>query len=649
MSVQFGMWNFDERPVDPEDLSQVRRLLEPYGPDSETYICRNGLAVFFRAFHTTEESRREIQPQVFSLGNIIAWDGRLDNRRELAHELGDGSSQDSSDFRVVVGCFERWGTGAFGKLVGDWALSIWNPSDKLLLLAKDFIGSRQLYYSVDKSQVIWSTILDPFLAFAGKSFRLCEEYIAGWLASFPSACLTPYEGIRAVPPASYVAIRRDEVAIKEYWSFDAGRSIRYCSDHEYEEHFRTVFAQSVERRLRSDRPVLAELSGGLDSSSIVCIADTILAGGAKPTPRLDTISYYDDSEPNWDERPYFTEIEEKRGRTGCHIDLHPYPSFDSEFIGEAFASSPGSFGQRARAEREATAHMISGGMRVLLSGVGGDEFMGGVPTPIPELEDLLANGRFRLLANRLKTWALSKRRPWFHLFFEAARGFFPPYLTGVPEYKQPAPWLTPSFAKRQRLALRGYENRLKLFGSRPSFQENTLALEALRRQIGCSALAHDPPYEKRYPWVDRDLLEFIFAIPREQLIRPGQRRSLMRRALVNVVPQLVLNRERKAYVTRAPLAMISRDWSALMKLSGQLVSASLGMVDPRIFRSALEAARYESNFPLLALMRTLGVELWLKNLQDHGCLSGDAIISASSLLNPRNRSRDARLLLGEFS
>ena len=59
----------------------------------------------------------------------------------------------------------------------------------------------------------------------------------------------------------------------------------------------------------------------MDSSAIVCMADTIIARGATETPRLDTVSYYDDSEPNWNERPYFTKVEEKRGRTGCHIDI----------------------------------------------------------------------------------------------------------------------------------------------------------------------------------------------------------------------------------------------------------------------------------------------------------------------------------------
>jgi len=81
----------------------------------------------------------------------------------------------------------------------------------------------------------------------------------------------------------------------------------------------------------------------------------------------------------------------------------------------------------------------------------------------------------------------------------------------------------------------------------------------LRRQLACSALPTRPAYELRYPFLDRELLEFLFAIPREQLVRPGQRRSLMRRALTGVVPPEISNRKRKAYVVRGPMAAVSSE------------------------------------------------------------------------------------------
>src|SRR6202021_612527 len=112
----------------------------------------------------------------------------------------------------------------------------------------------------------------------------------------------------------------EKYTVSKYWDFDPGKRIRYRIDAEYEEHFRSALATAVQRRLRSDRPILAELSGGMDSSSIVCIADTVIARSAAECPRLDTITWYDESKPNWGELPHFTKVEEKRGRVGYHID-----------------------------------------------------------------------------------------------------------------------------------------------------------------------------------------------------------------------------------------------------------------------------------------------------------------------------------------
>jgi asparagine synthase (glutamine-hydrolysing) len=573
--------------------------------------------MLYRGFHTTKESRRESQPHITSSGAILTWDGRLDNRAELIGQLGHLVTACSTDLEVVSTAYEYWWEDCFAMLIGDWALSIWNPQTRSLVLAKDPIGSRHLYYSFDDKQVSWSTVVDPLVLLAGKTFTLCEEYIAGWFSFFPAAHLTPYVGIHSVPPSSVVLIRAGKHTVSKYWDFDPSKRIRYRTDDEYEEHFRTVFAEAVRRRLRSDRPILAELSGGMDSSSIVCMADTIIARGAAETPRLDTISYYDDSEPNWNERPYFTKVEEKRGGTGTHIDVGSQESFRFEFDSDHFAATPGSCGRPSKARRQIAACMTSQGNRVVLSGIGGDEVTGGVPTPIPELEDLLAGGHFRTLARQLKLWALNKRKPWFHLLFDAARGFFPLALVGVQKHRRPAAWLNPAFVKRNRAPLRGYESRLELFGPLPTFQENLSTLAVLRRQLECGALPLEPLYEKRYPYLDRGLLEFIYSIPREQLVRPGQRRSMMRRAMVGIVPDELLNRKRKAYVARGPMVEISADWTRYAALAQHMVSSSLGIVDTETFLEALQKARHGKEVPAVTLLRTLSIEIWLRSLSNH--------------------------------
>jgi asparagine synthase (glutamine-hydrolysing) len=365
------------------------------------------------------------------------------------------------------------------------------------------------------------------------------------------------------------------------------------------------------------------------------MADTIVARGADDTPRLDTISYFDDAEPNWNERPYFTKVEEKRGRTGWHVnvgaqDPEEVPVHEPllESPHGRFVSTPGYDGRTSRQMRMC---MASQGNRVVLSGIGGDEVMGGVPTPAPELENLLARAQFGGLAHQLKVWALEKRKPWFHLFWEAARGFLPPALFGVPKYMRPAPWLHSSFVKRHWAALTGYPSRTKLFGPLPSFQENVGALDALRRQLACKALPFDPPFEKRYPYLDRGLLEFMFAIPREQLVRPTQRRSLMRRALVGIVPDEILNRNTKAFVVRSPIVAISNDWTHFAEMTQNMLSSALGIVDPERISEALQKVRRGEEVPIVTLRRTLFLEGWLKDLRAFG------IINLDTTLKPKLR------------
>ena len=344
---------------------------------------------------------------------------------------------------------------------------------------------------------------------------------------------------------------------------------------------------------------------------------------------------YDDSEPNWNERPYFTKVEEKRGRTGWHINVGTQ---DPENIpaGEQPPESPhGRFvptpGYDGRTSPQFRMCMASQGNRVVLSGIGGDEVMGGVTTPAPELENLLARAQFCALAHQLKIWALEKRKPWFHLFWEAARGFFPPALVGVPKYMRPAPWLQSSFVRRHWAALTGYPSRTKLLGPLPSFQENASTLDALRRQLACKALPFEPPFEKRYPYLDRSLLEFMFAIPREQLVRPTQRRSLMRRALVGIVPEEVLNRKTKAFVTRSPMVAISNDWAHFAQMTQNMLSNALRIVDSERLSEALQKVRRGEEVPIVTLRRTLFLEGWLKDLRALG------IINLDTTLKPKLR------------
>jgi len=615
MSIQFGRWNFDDTPVPADYRGKVESFLHRYDHDRADSYCRGGISILYAALHTTHQSRLEVQPHISNSGAIVTWDGRLDNRKDLISQFDGIVVNESPDILIVAAAYDLWGTRSFARLLGDCALAIWDPKARHLILAKDPIGVRHLHYSITNRYAVWSTTLDPIVLYSEINLTANEEYLAGCLAFGPAVHLTPFSEIQSVPPASFVTIGPGWQKVERYWDFDPKHQIRHRHDRDYEAHFLAVFKESLRRRLRSVTPVLAELSGGMDSSSIVCAADTLVAGGSAETPCIDTLSYYDDSEPTWNERPYFTEVENKRARPGHHIDLKGTDIFNFESGHGVFVATPHSDRHTSKTATQFYQYLLAQRHRVVLSGLGGDEVLGGVPTPVPELADLFAGADMKQFAHQLKVWALDKRKPWFHLFLEVVRAFLPATCTHCGEESPLPPWFVSAFVGQHNNTFAGYRRRFRLFGPRPSFQQNLQVLDVLRRQIATLVPAVHPSYEYRYPYLDRDLLEFAFAVPRDQHVRPGHRRSLMRRALVGVVPDAVLNRRRKAYVSRAPLAAITGEWPTLMAMSQNMVSGVLGMIDQQRLGEALDQARCGRPISIIHVIRTLQVEAWLRALE----------------------------------
>jgi asparagine synthase (glutamine-hydrolysing) len=623
MSVQFGRWHFEGQPPAPDYIEKVNATLAPYGPDSNESYSKDGIKILYCAFHTTKESHREKQPYISPSAAVITWDGRLDNRADLISDLGDSLTVNSTDVAIVAAAHEKWGAECLRKLIGDWALSIWNPGKHSLILAKDPIGTKHLYYSFDDNQVAWSTILDPLILFAGRTFEICEEYIAGWFAiHFPAAHLTPYVGIHAVPPSCFVLLKPGKYGTKhiitKYWDFDPGKRIRCRTDAEYEELFRSALATAVHRRLRSDRPVLAELSGGMDSSSIVCMADVLIAQGQAQCPRLDTLTWFDESKPNWGELPHFTKVEEKRGRTGHHInaaalneDHSPIP-FGAEFASDRLAATPIPNSRTSEFLKQNAAYIKSQGYRVTLSGIGGEVTGDGVPTPTLEFQNLLARAHFFTLHRQLKAWAAKMRKTRLPLLWDAVRAFA---LPDISEYITPvAPWLHPEFTRRHRAAFRGYASRIKLLGPLPSFQDHINKLSATRRFVASCGLHSELLRDIRYPYYDLDLLEFMYAIPREQIVRVGQRRSLMKRALVGIVPNEILKRNKREAVLQELPQGSPKEPPHLPEIGQHITSGAIGIVDPDRFVEALQKARRNEDVSIGSLNCTLTLESWLRHL-----------------------------------
>src|SRR5919205_246567 len=199
---------------------------------------------------------------------VLHFDGRLDNRSDLLLRLRDSLRGDTSNSAIARATYERWGVEGLVQLIGDWSLVIRDHVNRMTVLASDFAGVRPLYYHVQEGRVQWSNRLQDLLDETGIT-DLDEQYIAGFLTVGGCANRTPYKGIYSVPPGHAVCVSPKGTSLSRFLSMPIGDTIRYKNESRYEEELRALFREAVAVRLQSESPVLAELSGGLDSSSLV--------------------------------------------------------------------------------------------------------------------------------------------------------------------------------------------------------------------------------------------------------------------------------------------------------------------------------------------------------------------------------------------
>ena len=608
MSVQAGFLNFDARPADTGALLELSVAAAPFGPDGDTSRSLGALAMLYRPFYTTSESHTELQPLVFGGGCAITWDGRLDNRDEILPRIAESADQSLSDLEIVAQAFEAWDTECFGRLVGEWAAAIWRPRDRELILARDYIGVRQLFYRLQPHRITWCTLLAPLVECGGPS-TISEEYVAGYLARKPDAELTPFREIRSVPPGCLLRIKDGSVCKRAFWRFNPDLRTRYRTDAEYEEQYRHLFRQAVRRRLRSDRPILAALSGGLDSSSILCMADDILA--QEPTSRVDTVSYYDLSEPDEDDLLYVTKIEQHRGRKGFHLNLDG--KGDSlTFRNSMLVAAPG-FGLRREVQDGMASLIRSNEYRVILSGTGGDEMNGQALNPAIPMADLLAHFHLVKVSGEIFRWSLLTRTPYLSWLGQVITELLPIGIRArLGGYGENHPWINRDFGRRYGLAARELEQVSGVRFYRPGPRDALQTITTLSRELTRLAPSR---LEQRYPYLDQTLVEFLTSIPFDQLLRPGKRRHLMRRALRGIVPAEVLARRTKVSASRCYAKTVGKHWNEIEEALVSPLSERMGFLDGDFLRRSLVKLKNgQAGEQIAGVLKALSLEFWLRDI-----------------------------------
>jgi asparagine synthase (glutamine-hydrolysing) len=608
MSIIFGLLKERGGLVSESELQCFAAPTRRYATSVGSVYARGRLGMGVHPYFSHQRSAMEDRPVFDLCGHVLSFDGRLDNHEELADLVGI-DVYETSDSQIVLSAFAKWGEACFSRFVGDWALALWSERDQALYLARDHAGTRTLYFLHENDRVTWSTYLDPFRTRAN-DLGLSENYVACYLSARHIRHFTPYEGVCSVRPAHYLVFRNGAAALSAHWTSTIRTAIRYRSDAEYEAHFLALFQQSVERRTGPGAPILAQLSGGMDSTAIVCMSDHLRQASNSDEEILDTVSYYDDSEDTLNERPYFSVTEARRGKIGIHLNAaysqRTFQPPDGAYL------LPGADSFSLEQEHQFDVAAWQRGYRSILSGIGGDEVLGGNPIAFPELADYLVSGDLPGLLRQSIAWSLVDRSPLLVTLYGTAQYVIRLYTHSGRSDTTIPPWISKPLRESTRAIEATHAVVPSRLGIAPHRIDNALAWWAI-----LETLPHLFPQvlarpEYRYPYLDKDLVNYLFSIPRDQVLRPGRRRSLMRRALVDIVPHEILERRRKAFQLRAPLRTLQQAQSTLERLFVDSALGSSGFVDIDELRTWLGRTAQGDPTWRQALVRAIALELWLQ-------------------------------------
>ena len=615
VSALGGIYNFNNVPVDEKLLFAMEAGLASRGPDGGNHYKAGSIGMVYRAFHTNRESRMERQPLISAWGHVLCWDGRLDNREELRAVLIDELRGDQTDAGIVMAAYLKWGVDFLPKMIADFALSLWDPVSATLIFARDVIGSRDLYYQINRHRVMWATDLDLLLDASDIDLEVDEHYVAGYLTRVPETWQAPFKGIEAVPTAHAILIQNSQLHRQRYWGLSPSFEIRYGSNEEYEEHFKYLFTEAVRCNLRSDRPVWADLSGGLDSSSIVCMADQLIKTGQVETPKLETVSWIHDEAHTSDESKYIAYVEEKIDRRGHHLRESELPILSA--LTSESSIMPNALDIFASYYDEVNKLMAEDGARIRLCGNGGDEILNSAPDPTPELADQLVRCDLLQLHRSLQSWGRHSKKPYVKLFWEnTLLPVLPRKLQLVLKHgpvKHLPIWYDAQFAKRTNLRdlMMGPADpfRFRL----PSNRGQCISFLCAVREYAGGFLRILQKGELRLPMLHRPLIEFMQAIPQNQRARVGETRSLQRRALRDLLPPETLKRKGKGNPSEALFRAASREAKGLHALLSESYVARCGYVDQKALMEAVERYRYGDR-SAAEVLRIVPLEFWLRSL-----------------------------------
>jgi asparagine synthase (glutamine-hydrolysing) len=591
VSAICGLFHLDGRP--PSDaIGAMSAALAHRGVDGSGIWVDDRIGLAHRMFHTTHESIGEHQPVVLPERQLVlVADARIDNREELRRALGIPARNTMSDSDIVLAAYARWGEACVPRLLGDFAFALWDGAARSLFCARDPMGVKPFYYFASPRVFAFASEIKALLTVPGVEPPIDPEQVALFLDwHHEDRAATIYRGVLRLPAAHTLRVTSQGARLSRYWDVANASEVRFATDDEYIEAFRSHFASAVHARMRCAHPIGATLSGGLDSSAIVCMSRKLRRDSDAP---LHTFSIVFPDLPERelrmiDERR-FVEAVVRTGGVEPHFvrgdTLSPMRDARRMLwhLDEPY-STPNLYLHCGLFEAAQ-----SSSVRVLLDGFDGDSV---VSHGVGRLSGLARTRQWELLDDEIRAFSAHHgKSPAL-----ALHQFVLPQLALLARRGRPLPWLRMARELARRFGLSRREIALR-FGVLPlmpaglrrvsrmlkrdltvdggilrpdlarGLQRHRRAAEREQwrslseREEHVRGLSH-PLFqltleiadkaaasygvEPRYPFFDRRLIEFCVGLPESQKFDGGWPRLLFRRAMEGILPPEIQWRASKA-------------------------------------------------------------------------------------------------------
>jgi asparagine synthase (glutamine-hydrolysing) len=551
-----GVFYFDKRPVDPMLLDRMADSIKHRGVDGIQQWINGSVGMVHLQLWTTPEAVHEKQPLVDETGTLcITLHGRVDNRDELMGLLANKgvSLRVNTDAEIILQAYRVWGEDCPQKVIGDFAFVIWDEKQQQLFCARDTSGWKPFCYYRDHERFIWASEFAPFFEVGDILLEPNEGRVGEYLASsMVSKEETLYKDILRLPPAHYMIVRSEGITLHRYWGIEDVKDIRYRTDNEYADHFRDLFKGVVRSQMRAYQRIGADLSGGLDSSSVVGMVQTLFQQGLVDDTGFETFSLVF-PRLECDESFYIQEVIQKWNLNANLIDpreFDPPSSVDDVHSHHYFPVYPnGTMGYPLKKIVQ------NKSFRVLLTGHGGDDWFTGSNFHYADLiRQLKLVQLYRQLHDDSKVQGIV-HFPRHILFRRGIVPLIPPKLfegmRRILRKRDSIPdWITPTFAEKIHLTERNRKGMIDwrsfssiaqghLYSSATSgWAVHGLEMEERLTAHFC--------FEQRQPFHHRSIVEFGLGIPEEQRWRGDVTKYMLRHAMQEILPKAVQQRRSKA-------------------------------------------------------------------------------------------------------